>query len=107
MKNRKTFLMALIVILYFSIIFPFLAASNSATVKWYRTWGGSSEDIGGGVAVDSFDNVYISGWTRSFDPGFFSDLVLVKYDSSGVQQWNHTWGGVDDEAGWGVAVDSS
>ncbi|GAH13732.1 unnamed protein product, partial [marine sediment metagenome] len=31
----------------------------------------------------------------------------VKYDSSGVQQWNSTWGGIDNEAGSGVAVDTS
>ncbi|GAH13728.1 unnamed protein product, partial [marine sediment metagenome] len=42
----------------------------------------------------------------SFGTGNY-DLVLVKYISSGVQQWNFTWGGIDNEAGSGVVVDSS
>ena len=43
--------------------------------------------------------------TNGFGAGS-DDMVLVKYDSSGVQQWNRTWGGIDDDGGWGVAVDS-
>jgi len=81
---------------------------SSGVQQWNRTWGGIDEDGGSLTAVDSSDNVYISGWTVSFGAGDSagdSDMVLVKYDSSGVQQWNRTWGGIDP--GWGVAVDSS
>jgi uncharacterized delta-60 repeat protein len=124
MKNRKTFLMALILILYFSItvqgltfsnekddkdnknIAPPLTASNSVAIKWYRTWGGSNDDYPFGVEVDSSDNVYLSGWTYSFGAGG-CDMFLVKYDNSGVQQWNRTWGGIDDDGSLEEAVDSS
>jgi hypothetical protein len=34
-------------------------------------------------------------------------MFLVKYDSSGVQQWNRTWGVSDDDDCYGVAVDLS
>jgi len=34
-------------------------------------------------------------------------MVLVKYDSSGVLQWNRTWGGSNWDEGNGVVVDSS
>ena len=73
--------------------------------QWNRTWGGIDGDYGRGVAVDSSDNVYLAGGTDSFGVNN-SDMVLVKYDSSGVQQWNRTWGGSDWDYGWGVAVDS-
>jgi len=125
MKNRKTFLMGLISILYFCSIVsglntfsneqddkdnknivPLLSASNSVVIKWNRTWGGIDGDYGMGVAVDSSDNVYLAGQTDSFGAGGY-DMVLVKYDSSGGQQWNRTWGGIDGDYGEGVAVDSS
>jgi hypothetical protein len=79
---------------------------SSGVQQWNRTWGGSNEEIGWGVAVDSSDNVYVSGWTYSFGAGNM-DMVLVKYDSSGVQQWNRTWGGSNEDGGLGVAADSS
>ncbi len=56
--------------------------------------------------MDSYDNVYLAGSTLTFGAGS-SDMVLVKYDSSGVQQWYHTWGGGKWDDGRGVAVDSS
>lgn len=34
-------------------------------------------------------------------------MVLVRYDGNGVKQWNRIWGGINDDIGWGAAVDSS
>ena len=79
---------------------------SSGVQQWDRTWRGIDSAVGSVLAVDSSDNVYLSGWTISFGEGLF-DMVLVKYDSSGVQQWNRTWGGSSDDEGRGVAVDSS
>jgi len=75
--------------------------------QWNRTWGGIFMDMGWGVAVDLSESIYVSGSTK-YDvfPGY-SDMVLIKYDSSGVQQWNRTWGGIMDDLGYGVVVDSS
>ncbi|MFX0071310.1 MAG: hypothetical protein ACFFAO_09490 [Candidatus Hermodarchaeota archaeon] len=47
--------------------------------QWHRTWGGTDDDYGWGVAVNSSDNVYLSGYTESFGEGY-EDMVLVKYD---------------------------
>ncbi len=79
---------------------------SSGVLQWNRTWGGSDRDKCNGVVVDSSDNVYLTGSTNSFGLGGF-DMVLVKYDSSGVQQWNRTWGGSDRDESSGVAVDLS
>ena len=45
--------------------------SNGNSI-WSRTWGGIGDDIGTSVAIDNFDNVYITGMfadTVDFDPG--------------------------------------
>jgi len=73
---------------------------------WNRTWGGSGEDFGRDVVVDSSDNVYFVGSTNSFGAGN-DDIVLVKYDDTGIQLWNRTWGEISGEQGQAVAVDSS
>jgi uncharacterized delta-60 repeat protein len=73
--------------------------------QWNRTWGGENRDYGHGVVVDSSDNVFVTGYTWSFGSGDY-DMVLVKYDRNGKQQWNRTWGGENSEVGYGVGVDS-
>ena len=79
---------------------------SSGVQQWNTTWGGNDDDIANGVAIDSLNNVYIAGCTESFVP-ISSDICLVKYDSSGVQQWNRTWGGSDLDVGFGIVIDST
>ncbi|MFX0033708.1 MAG: SBBP repeat-containing protein [Candidatus Hermodarchaeota archaeon] len=74
--------------------------------QWVRIWGGEGKsDYGTGVAADSSDNIYLSGYTESFGAGR-QDMVLVKYNGSGSLLWNHTWGGHNNDYGYGVVVDS-
>ncbi len=93
-------------------------SSATATVDfgWARTWGGSSNDVGNGVAADGFGNVYITGrfnGTVDFDPDGGDprnsngewDVFLSKFDSSGNFEWARTWGGSDWDEGNGVATD--
>jgi len=76
---------------------------SSGEQQWNCTWGGPNFDFSWGVAVDSLDNIYLGGYSTSFGVGSY-DMVVVKYNNSGVQQWNRTWGGPDSEIGWGVAA---
>ncbi len=90
----------------------------SGNFKWARTWGGSSNDFGNGVAVDGSGNVYVTGNFKStvdFDPGGGDphtwnggrDIFLSKFDSSGNFKWARTWGGPEEDYGNEVAVDNS
>lgn len=74
--------------------------------QWVRIWGGSQEDPLNDMAIDSADNIYLVGSTESFSVGN-DDLCVVKYDSSGNQLWNQTWGGSDLDRGENIAFDSS
>ncbi|MFX0043746.1 MAG: SBBP repeat-containing protein, partial [Candidatus Hodarchaeota archaeon] len=105
--NKKYYLTVFILVLYYTIqISSVLSTNNSFGYRWSRTWGGTSTDVGYGVAVDSSDNIYFVGYTESYGPGYVAMLVL-KYDDSGTLLWNRTWGGSDYDNCYAVAVDSS
>jgi len=84
-----------------------LAKYNSAgTLQWQRNLGGTSSDLGYGVAVDSSDNVYITGNESSTDGS--SDIFLAKYNSAGTIQWQRGLGGASgSNNSFAIAIDSS
>ena len=77
--------------------------------QWTKQLGTSAIEEGRGVAVDSSDNIYVTGWTRgkldTYSGG--DDTFLVKYNSSGTKQWTRQFGAPSGDIGIGVAVDSS
>ncbi len=98
----------------------FVAKLNPAgSALVYSTYlGGSQSDVGSGIAVDSTDNVYLTGYTQSPDfptanalqpmYGGFQDAFVAKLDSSGSTLLYSTYlGGSSVEFGNGVAVDST
>jgi uncharacterized delta-60 repeat protein len=80
--------------------------NSSGTIQWQRTLGGSQDDAGYSVAIDSSNNVYVIGYTGSAGAGV-KDLLLAKYDSAGTIQWQRTLGGTGGDYGYGIAIDSS
>ena len=75
-------------------------------VQWQRTLGGSADDVGLAVALDSSANVYVSGYTRSEGAGSH-DFLLAKYNSAGTIQWQRMLGGTLVDNANSVIVDSS
>jgi len=89
----------------------FIAKYDSSGVKeWTRLLGTSLDDSGAGIAVDSSDNIYITGYTYGNLDGRInsgsSDAFIAKYDSAGNKKWVRMMGtaGADDSAG--IAIDS-
>ena len=89
-----------------------LVKYNSAgTKQWTQQLGTSAIDVGYGVAADSADNIYVTGYTEGVldnnTSSGLSDIFLLKYNSSGTKQWTKQLGTAAADIGYGVAVDSS
>tara|TARA_B100001287_G_scaffold103111_1_gene86658 strand:+ start:278 stop:1933 length:1656 start_codon:yes stop_codon:yes gene_type:complete len=85
--------------------------SSSGSLLWMQYFGGSgyNEDASS-LVLDSSENVYVGAITKSASsgmPGHGTDnIVLVKYNSSGVKQWSRAFQTGVNELCSGVAVDS-
>lgn len=80
------------------------------TVEWAKTYDGGNMDLAFGVAVDSNDNVIVTGVSElgGINDGY-RDYYTIKYDADGNQLWAVSYGegNMDDDWVQGVAVDSS
>jgi uncharacterized protein (DUF2249 family) len=92
----------------------------SGNYVWAIRIGGSTVDIGNGLALDDTDNVYITGnfsGTADFDPGAGTqnlvtsssfDIFLAKYSPTGAYVWANAMGvSVADDLGYAVTIDAS
>ena len=78
---------------------------SMGTEIWHREWIEYDNEESPGVAVDSYNNVYVGGFTSSYAAGF-TDMLLLNYDSNGNLQWNCTWGGDAVDTHSDIALDS-
>jgi hypothetical protein len=82
---------------------------------WAKSAGGSSDDVGVGIALDSSGNAYITGYfsgTAVFGATTLTsagdrDIYVAKLDIGGNFLWAKRAGGISWDSGNGIAVDSS
>jgi hypothetical protein len=95
----------------------FVAKLDSAgTVTWAKRFGGTSWDVGVGLAVDSSGNAHVTGsFSGTMNSGVPQALVsagsydvfVAKLDSAGAMTWAKRFGGASYDASAGLAVDGS
>lgn len=74
--------------------------------KWIKRYDGGGSDLATNIAVDSEENVYVTG--LCYGSGITMNYTTVAYDSSGKELWVARYYGavdVEDEAPY-IAVDS-
>jgi len=83
----------------------FLAKFNvSGDQIWNKTWGGSSYDEASGIAVDLNDNLYITGYTNSYE---YQKLFVLKFSPEGMKMWSNVLDFSVQDVGKDIIVDSS
>jgi hypothetical protein len=78
-----------------------LKLDSSGIIQWQKTYGGTDWDIAYSVEQTSDNGYIVAGDTDSFGAGL-RDMWLLKLDSSGIVQWQKTYGGTDIDAPWSV-----
>jgi uncharacterized delta-60 repeat protein len=86
------------------ITLSFLAAGGGPSY-WIATLGDRAtvSEVGAGIAIDSAGNSYVTGYSATT----FNNILVAKYDASGVIQWQRTLSSANAEQGTGIALDSS
>ena len=92
-----------------------LKLNSSGTFQWVNIFGGTSTDVGQGIAVDSSGNSYITGsfqgtvdfGSGDITPSGFDDIFVLKVNPSGTFQLVSTFGGTSIDVGEDITVDSS
>ncbi|MFH0865932.1 MAG: hypothetical protein V1904_07040 [Bacteroidota bacterium] len=86
----------------------------TGNMLWAKSTGGTDWDLAMGIALDTFDNVYICGHFRSPSIVFgtttltnsgASNIFLVKYGINGNPEWAKKAGGTYSDAASDIATD--
>lgn len=122
----KTYKLSPTLLLMSALLFTFLMITSIPLVHaqtgdfvWAKRMGGSTNDEGYAIAVDSAGNVYTTGYFQGavdFDPGAGTtilpnaggnDIFISKLSPAGELIWARSFGSDVDDEGWGIFVDSS
>ncbi|MCX6230287.1 MAG: SBBP repeat-containing protein [Bacteroidetes bacterium] len=96
-----------------------LIIDPNPNLDWGTYYGGTDVDNGEKNCCDKFNNVYVTGITRSLNAiatsgahqtthgGSSYDAFVLKLDNNGVRQWCTYYGGSGDDKGREISCDSS
>ena len=77
--------------------------NSTGGIEWNVTWGSADGEMAYGVGVDSNEDIFMSGYKTDWST--YYDIFLVKYNSSGHEQWNVNFTTSEREECYDLAVD--
>ena len=92
---------------------------SNGVYQWAKGIGGSDDDRGNGLVIDTLGNIYITGKfknTIDFDPGAgtaqltslgYDDIFTAKYDNNGNYLWAKCFGTTNLESSGGITIDQN
>lgn len=85
-------------------VLPLPVLGQGKIESWIRRYDSGSDDIAMGVAVDSHNNVIVTGYVSEASGD--NDFYTIKYDASGNKIWEVKFDSGKDDRAMDVAVDS-
>jgi hypothetical protein len=91
--------------------------NSDGIYQWHTFYGSGDDDCGHGITTDSYDNIYITGYSRGTWTGPSGELPLhphsggtgvfiLKLNSDGIYQWHTFYGSGFTDYGHGITLDS-
>ena len=77
-----------------SLDFLIAKYNSSGTIQWQRVLGGTGDDRGNSIGIDSSDNIYVLGQTASTGSGS-DDFLIAKLPNDGSLTGTYVLDGVD------------
>jgi hypothetical protein len=91
--------------------------ANYATVKyspdgeqmWAKRYAGGNGDMLNEIELDSSGDVYVTGYSTSIIVGASEDIVTIKYNAAGTQQWLNRYNSPtnDDDEAFELEIDEA
>ena len=83
-----------------------LKYDNLSNLLWQKSWDNSNgKDEGWDIDIDSEDSIYVIGSEQNSTG--HNNSILLKFNDNGIQIWNQSWGGTEDDEGRGLLVINS
>jgi len=83
--------------------------NSSGSREWIKKLGKSEVEYGARLIVDSYDNIYVTGFYSEFESGNEfgpRNTLIAKYDPSGNREWAKALVSTLTDFAWDVTVDS-
>ncbi len=76
-----------------------IKTNDTGIMTWKKTYTAGSHEWGHAVKQTSDGSFIVLGYTNNLGVGGF-DVWLLKMDNMGIEQWNRTYGGVNNDEGY-------
>lgn len=103
--KRPFFIFVAFIIYFLSTLTSSAQIPSLQFSRFYNGPGANLSDVAQAVAQDNNNNVYVTGWSYRNYSTKSIDIVTIKYNAAGIQQWVARYNGALDTTEFPCAID--